>query len=120
MPILAHSQILRKIGESAVVPIVRTPDAETALGAVAALLEGGLDCIEITMTVENALRALETAADRYGDRLLLGGGAAPRPGNRARLHAGGSSIPGPARPDPAHDRNGPPLQPRHFSGRADP
>src|ERR1700761_2215348 len=74
MPILAHSQILRKIGESAVVPIVRTPDAETALGAVAALVEGGLDCIEITMTIENALRVLETVADRYGDRILLGAG----------------------------------------------
>jgi 2-dehydro-3-deoxyphosphogluconate aldolase / (4S)-4-hydroxy-2-oxoglutarate aldolase len=71
---LSHAEILRGIGEIAIVPIVRTPNAETALAAVAALLEGGLQCIEITMTVENALRALETVADRYGDRLLLGAG----------------------------------------------
>ena len=97
MPILAHSQILRKIGESAVVPIVRTPDAETALGAVAALVEGGLDCIEITMTIENALRVLETVADRYGDRILLGAGTVLDPETaRACMLAGAQFFVAPA------------------------
>lgn len=71
---LSHSQILRKIKEAALVPIVRTPDAETAKAAVEAVIEGGLECVEITMTVENALRALESVADRYGERVLLGAG----------------------------------------------
>lgn len=71
---LSHSEILRRIEESAVVPIVRTPDAESAIGVVDALVEGGLACVEITMTVENALGALQSVADRYGDRVLLGAG----------------------------------------------
>ncbi|HTU47597.1 MAG TPA: bifunctional 4-hydroxy-2-oxoglutarate aldolase/2-dehydro-3-deoxy-phosphogluconate aldolase [Bryobacteraceae bacterium] len=71
---LSHSEILRRINQVAVVPIVRTPTAETALAAVEALIEGGLECVEITMTVENALHAIEAVADRHGDRVLLGAG----------------------------------------------
>jgi 2-dehydro-3-deoxyphosphogluconate aldolase / (4S)-4-hydroxy-2-oxoglutarate aldolase len=71
---LSHSEIIRRIREAVIVPIVRTANAETAHAAVEALIEGGLKCVEITMTVENALRALESAADRYGDRVLLGAG----------------------------------------------
>lgn len=71
---LSHSEILRRIHESAVVPIIRTPDAESAIAAVEALVEGGLECVEITMTVGNALKAFEHVADRYGERVLLGAG----------------------------------------------
>jgi 2-dehydro-3-deoxyphosphogluconate aldolase/(4S)-4-hydroxy-2-oxoglutarate aldolase len=69
-----RAEILARINEIAVIPIVRTADAEAALQAVAAVGEGGIECVEITMTVKNALRALEAVADRYGDRLLLGAG----------------------------------------------
>lgn len=69
-----HAEILARIKEIAVIPIVRTSNAETALKAVEAVGDGGVGCVEITMTVEHALRALEAVADRYGDRLLLGAG----------------------------------------------
>ncbi len=71
---LTHSSILSWLKEIALVPIVRTPDAESALAAVEALRSGGIDCVEITMTVRNAVKAIEKIADRYGDRLLLGAG----------------------------------------------
>ncbi len=69
-----HAEILARIAEIAVIPIVRTTNAETASNAVEAVSEGGIECVEITMTVEHALKALEAVADRYGDRLLLGAG----------------------------------------------
>lgn len=69
-----QDRILTRIKEIGVVPIVRTSNAETALAAVDAVREGGIQCVEITMTVENAIKALETVADRYGDRVLLGAG----------------------------------------------
>jgi 2-dehydro-3-deoxyphosphogluconate aldolase/(4S)-4-hydroxy-2-oxoglutarate aldolase len=69
-----QAEILARIAEIGVLPIVRTANAQTALQAVEAVLQGGIDCIEITMTVENALSALEAVADRYGQRLLLGAG----------------------------------------------
>ncbi len=71
---MTPSEILARIRKIAVIPIVRTTDSETALQAVAAVREGGIGCVEITMTVDNALGALEAVADRYGDELLLGAG----------------------------------------------
>jgi 2-dehydro-3-deoxyphosphogluconate aldolase/(4S)-4-hydroxy-2-oxoglutarate aldolase len=71
---VTHSQIIQKIKKLAVVPIVRTPDEKSALAAVEAVRAGGIDCVEITMTVANALKAIESIADRYGDSILLGAG----------------------------------------------
>ena len=65
---------IRSIREIALVPIIRAPNAETAIQAVDALREGGIQCVEITMTVNGAIRALETTAERYGDTVLLGAG----------------------------------------------
>ena len=71
---MEQNQVIDRIKEIAVVPIVRTPNLETALASVEAVLDGGIDCIEITMTVDSALKALETVADRYGSKILLGAG----------------------------------------------
>jgi len=71
---VTKTEILARIKELAVVPIVRTPNAETAVAAVDAVLEAGIDCVEITLTVQNAIKAIESVAARYGDRVLLGAG----------------------------------------------
>lgn len=69
-----HSEITSRIREIAVVPIVRTSSAEAAIAATEAVYEGGIPCVEITMTVDGAVKALEAVADRYGDRIILGAG----------------------------------------------
>lgn len=71
---MKHVEILSRIKEVALVPIIRTPSADSALSAVEALRDGGINCVEITMTVENAIQAIEKTADRYGDQVLLGAG----------------------------------------------
>ncbi len=68
------SETVRQIKALGVVPIVRTPDAESAIRSVEAIQEGGIFCAEITMTVAGALRALEEVAKRFGNRVLLGAG----------------------------------------------
>jgi len=84
-----HAEILGRIKDLAVVPIIRTPDSKSALAAVEAVLEGGIDCVEITMTVAGALKAIESVADRYGDKILLGAGTVLDPETaRACLLAG--------------------------------
>ena len=86
---MKHAEILARIKELAVVPIIRTPDSKSALAAVEAVLEGGIDCVEITMTVAGALKAIETVADRYGEKILLGAGTVLDPETaRACLLAG--------------------------------
>lgn len=71
---MTRTEILSRIKNLAIVPIVRVPTAETAVVAVEAVLKAGIDCVEITLTVDRAVRAIETIADRYGDRVLLGAG----------------------------------------------
>jgi 2-dehydro-3-deoxyphosphogluconate aldolase / (4S)-4-hydroxy-2-oxoglutarate aldolase len=84
-----HAEILARIKDLAVVPIIRTPDSKSALAAVEAVREGGIDCVEITMTVAGALKAIESVADRYGDKILLGAGTVLDPETaRACLLAG--------------------------------
>jgi 2-dehydro-3-deoxyphosphogluconate aldolase/(4S)-4-hydroxy-2-oxoglutarate aldolase len=68
------SEIVQRIKALGIVPIVRTPNAESAIRSVEAILEGGIPCAEITMTVDGAIRALEAVADKFGDRIILGAG----------------------------------------------
>jgi 2-dehydro-3-deoxyphosphogluconate aldolase / (4S)-4-hydroxy-2-oxoglutarate aldolase len=71
---MTSTEIVQKIKDIAIVPVVRTTDAESAIRAVEAIAEGGIACAEITMTVQGAIRALERVADRFGDKILLGAG----------------------------------------------
>lgn len=66
--------LVDRLRQIAVVPIVRASKADVAIKAVEAVLEGGIECAEITMTVDGAVKALEALADRYGDRVILGAG----------------------------------------------
>ena len=94
---MTHGQIVQWIRDIRLVPIIRTPHADSALAAVEALGEGGINCVEITMTVHNALKAVETVAERYGDRVLLGAGTVLDPETaRACILAGAHFIVTPA------------------------
>lgn len=94
---LSHAAVMSWIKEIALVPIVRTPDAESALAAVDALRAGGIDCVEITMTVQNAMKAIEKVADRFGNEILLGAGTVLDPETaRACILAGAQFLVTPA------------------------
>src|ERR1700719_2798838 len=67
--------VLKSILEIGVVPVVRTASAETAVRAIEAVYRGGIRAAEVTMTVPNAIRALERLADEFGDKIVLGAGA---------------------------------------------
>jgi len=67
-------QILSFITEIGIVPVVRTPTAESAIRSIEAIYRGGVRAAEVTMTVPGAIRALEKVADQFGDKLMLGAG----------------------------------------------
>ncbi|MGO9095411.1 MAG: bifunctional 4-hydroxy-2-oxoglutarate aldolase/2-dehydro-3-deoxy-phosphogluconate aldolase [Bryobacteraceae bacterium] len=71
---MTKGQVLSFIGDIGIVPVVRTSSVESALKAVEAIYNGGIRAAEITMTVPGAIRALEKAADAFGDKLVLGAG----------------------------------------------
>jgi 2-dehydro-3-deoxyphosphogluconate aldolase/(4S)-4-hydroxy-2-oxoglutarate aldolase len=87
--VIKHFEIMHRLRDLAVVPIIRTSSAESALAMVQAIVQGGISCVEITMTVPNALRAIERVADEYGEKVLLGAGTVLDPETaRACLLAG--------------------------------
>jgi 2-dehydro-3-deoxyphosphogluconate aldolase/(4S)-4-hydroxy-2-oxoglutarate aldolase len=71
---MTRSEVVRKIAEIGIVPIVRTSSAEAAVRAVEAVYEGGIACAEITMTVPGAVKALESVAAKLCNKILLGAG----------------------------------------------
>lgn len=83
------AQIIERIRQIGLVPIIRTSDAGSAVRAVEAISQGGIPCAEITMTVPGAIRALEEVAKRFGDKVLLGAGTVLDPETaQACLHSG--------------------------------
>jgi len=89
--------LIERIKQIAIVPIVRTSNAGMAIQAVEAIYQGGIPCVEITMTVDGAIKALEAVADRYGDKVLLGAGTVLDPETaRACMLAGAQFFVTPA------------------------
>jgi 2-dehydro-3-deoxyphosphogluconate aldolase / (4S)-4-hydroxy-2-oxoglutarate aldolase len=67
-------EILSFITEIGIVPVVRTPSAESAIKSIEAIYRGGVRAAEITMTVPGAIKAIEKLADQFGDKIVLGAG----------------------------------------------
>lgn len=90
---MSRQSILSSIIDIGIVPVVRTPSAETALAAIDAIYRGGIRAAEITMTVPGAIKALETVAAKFGDKIMLGAGTVLDPETcRACMLAGAQFI----------------------------
>ena len=72
------NQVLRRIGEIGIVPVIRTDSVEHTLRAVDALYAGGIPIVEITMTVPEANRAIASVVRQFGDSILVGAGTVIR------------------------------------------
>jgi 2-dehydro-3-deoxyphosphogluconate aldolase/(4S)-4-hydroxy-2-oxoglutarate aldolase len=69
-----RTEIAKRIETTGIVPIVRAPSAEVAASAARAVLAAGIDVLEITMTVPNALALLRQLRKELGEQVLLGAG----------------------------------------------
>jgi len=89
----SREKSLALIREVGLIPIVRAQSAEDALLAAEAVLSGGINIAEITMTVPNALRVMERVAEHHGEKVLLGAGTILDPETcRSALLAGAEFI----------------------------
>lgn len=71
---MQKQEVLRRVAEVGVVPVVRASSAEEAMRVIEAIKAGGVNVLEITMTVPRAVKVIEQVADRYGDEVVLGAG----------------------------------------------
>jgi 2-dehydro-3-deoxyphosphogluconate aldolase / (4S)-4-hydroxy-2-oxoglutarate aldolase len=65
---------LDRILSAGIVAILRAPSADQLGDVARALADGGIDVIEVTFTVPDAARVLQTVREELGDRILLGAG----------------------------------------------
>jgi 2-dehydro-3-deoxyphosphogluconate aldolase / (4S)-4-hydroxy-2-oxoglutarate aldolase len=66
--------VVRRIGEIGIVPVVRAATVEEANRAVEAICAGGIPVVEITMTVPNAISVIRELSQQYGAKALIGAG----------------------------------------------
>ncbi|HEY0431419.1 MAG TPA: bifunctional 4-hydroxy-2-oxoglutarate aldolase/2-dehydro-3-deoxy-phosphogluconate aldolase [Pyrinomonadaceae bacterium] len=68
------SEVLQRISEVGVIPVVRAASGEEATKVIKAIKLGGLAILEITMTVPGAIKVIEEVANRYGEEVVVGAG----------------------------------------------
>ncbi|MBX3298709.1 MAG: bifunctional 2-keto-4-hydroxyglutarate aldolase/2-keto-3-deoxy-6-phosphogluconate aldolase [Acidobacteria bacterium] len=91
------AEIVKQIEDLGLVPVVRASSADEAMQGIEAIKAGGVNVLEITMTVPGAVRVIEQVADRYGSEVLVGAGTVLDPETaRACLLAGAQFIVSPA------------------------
>lgn len=67
---------LKRVEETGIVAVVRAENAEKALKITEAVKKGGIDAIEITMTVPGAVDVIKQITDEYSrDEILIGAGS---------------------------------------------
>lgn len=66
--------VVRRIGETGIVPVLRAASVSEANRAVEAVCAGGIPVVEITMTVPGAVAVIRETVKQYGEKVLVGAG----------------------------------------------
>jgi 2-dehydro-3-deoxyphosphogluconate aldolase/(4S)-4-hydroxy-2-oxoglutarate aldolase len=85
-------EVIRRIAEVGIVPVVRAPNVEQARRAVEAIFAGGISIVEITMTVPNAPEVIRQVVREYGDKVLTGAGTVLRSSDAKRCLDAGAEF----------------------------
>jgi len=67
-------EVVRRIGEVGIIPVVRAASVDEASRAVEAICAGGIPIVEVTMTVPNAVSVIREVAEQYRGKALVGAG----------------------------------------------
>ena len=67
-------EIIDRIVNPGIVAIIRADSSEQLIDAAAALYEGGVTGMEVTMTTPNALQVIADVHRKFGDKVLIGVG----------------------------------------------
>jgi 2-dehydro-3-deoxyphosphogluconate aldolase / (4S)-4-hydroxy-2-oxoglutarate aldolase len=89
---LGKSEVLHRIREVGLVPIIRVESTELARRAIAAVQRGGISIVEVTMTVPGAVRVIEELSKESGHEMLIGAGTVLDPQKANECVAAGASF----------------------------
>jgi 2-dehydro-3-deoxyphosphogluconate aldolase/(4S)-4-hydroxy-2-oxoglutarate aldolase len=71
---LTIDDVIRRIGEIGIVPVIRASSVDEANRAVEAICAGGIPVVEITMTVPNAVSVIRELVQKGASDVLIGAG----------------------------------------------
>jgi 2-dehydro-3-deoxyphosphogluconate aldolase/(4S)-4-hydroxy-2-oxoglutarate aldolase len=71
---LTIEEVVKRIGEIGIIPVVRASSVEEANRAIEAICGGGIPVVEITMTVPNAISVIREVVQKRGADVLIGAG----------------------------------------------
>lgn len=90
---VSKNDISDSIRETGIVAIMRAKSSDQLLAAADAVLAGGVNAIEVTMTTPGALRVIEEATTKYGAEVIFGVGSVLDPETaRAAILAGAQFV----------------------------
>lgn len=94
---MTKAETIKRVTAGGVIPVIRAESADEARAVIDAIVAGGIDVIEITMTVPNALRLIRQLSTAYGSDVLIGAGTVLDPdAAKACTEAGAQFIISPA------------------------
>jgi 2-dehydro-3-deoxyphosphogluconate aldolase / (4S)-4-hydroxy-2-oxoglutarate aldolase len=92
-----RTDVLERIREVGLIPVVRAESAALAMRAVEAIKAGGVNVLEVTMTVPGAIAVIEQLTKAFGAEALIGAGTVLDPETADKcLQAGARFIVSPA------------------------
>lgn len=71
---MTKAEVLGRIHEVGLLPVLRASSLDEAFALAAAIEEGGVTVLEVTMTVPGAVEVIRRLMAEAGDRLLIGAG----------------------------------------------
>ena len=92
LQIMNKTEVLKRIRDTGLIPVVRAESADHAVRAVEALKAGGLDVLEVTMTVPGAIEVIRSISSRVRGGHIDWRRHSSRSGNDASLYRGGGEV----------------------------
>lgn len=68
------SEVIEKIRNTGIIPVIRADSHEKAQTIIKALVAGGINVLEITMTIPNAVELIKQLASEYKSGVVIGAG----------------------------------------------
>jgi len=93
------TDILSKIKETGIVPVIRAKSADEALKLTEAIYDGGINIFEITMTVPGAIEVIKELKEKYkenNDVVIGAGSVLDAPTAKTAIQAGAKFVVGPS------------------------
>lgn len=71
---MKKAEVLQKIKEVGIIPVIRTKSADEAQSVIKAILAGGINILEITMTIPDAVELIGKLTQELNNEVIIGAG----------------------------------------------